>query len=618
MHRIVIYQPGSPSEDPELVAAIASLAGLERGAVTALLASSVPARLENLDEAGAADLLELLAARGIDADLEPMRPPAGVLEWLRGEAPKWVKRGLVHPASLPRIFANYGLEPPAAPGPPAAAAPRKKEVGTGTLLRAVLTLGAVLVGLGLILFVAANWQRIPAAAKIVGSLVLTLAALHAGSRLAAATRPRLAAALLLIALFGIGAVLVLIAQAYHVLSDSYLLPLVWGALCLPVALLQRFRPALYVASGLWLVSYWLHLGELGRLPWIYPILLVGFLLPYGVIAGDRRFHVAHLGVLMVALTTTLVTGDVWHGSVFVAALALLRLRYREPVYDWLLMAGFFIWQFVFQIRFDDLPNVFYALPLAYFFYRAHTARSSALMIATVVNTQIWLGILLFQTGERLVLGAVEGAEVLLWLLAAGLLWFGIGKRLEPSPEWRPLSIFLRFGGAALAGLMVYVLGFNFYEHEESFYGSPLFLGTTLVSGAMGLTLAAAPVLRRTGVENRRWGTPLLLALTATSLVLSFLAPPSLLIHPLFFNLTLFAGALGMMLRGHRAQSLAWFNAGIALFVALITSRYLDTFVEYLPRSVFFVMGGLFLIGWAVLVDRQRKRSAAQPAGGDDA
>ncbi len=620
MHRIVIYPTGPLAEDAELLAAVGAAAGLDRETAAARLRAPGPVYLDGFDEAAARGLFELLAARGIDADLEPMAPPAGVAEWLRAEAPKWVRRGLLHPASLNLIFGNYGLEAPASPGLEAAAAAPRKAVGTATLLRAVLTLGAVLIGLGLVLFVAANWQRIPAPVKIGGALALTVAALQAGAWLRFGHRPypRVGAALLLIALFGIGGVVILIAQIYHVQAESYLLPLIWGALCVPLALLLRFPPALYIASGLWLWSYWLHLGESGELPWIYPALLLGLLLPYALLVKDRRFLQAHLGILILAVVTTLPAGELWHCSVFVGALVLLKLLLREPRYDWLLVVGFFVWQLVFLTEYKDLPNVFYALPLAYFFYRAHESRSNSLMIANVLNAQFWLCVLLFQITARYDLGRVEGTGVLLWLLAAGLLWYGIGKRLQGSPEWRRLAGFLRYGGPMLAGLMVYVLSFRFYDDEASFYRSPLFLATTLGLAAVGVALALGPVLRESGGEGGRWGAPLVLALTATGLLGTFVAPPSLLIHALLFNLTLFAGALAMMLRGHGTQNLGWFNGGIALFVVLIGSRYFDTFVEYLPRSVFFVVGGLFLIGWAVLVDRQRKRRAGRRGGEADA
>ena len=98
-------------------------------------------------------------------------------------------------------------------------------------------------------------------------------------------------------------------------------------------------------------------------------------------------------------------------------------------------------------------------------------------------------------------------------------------------------------------------------------------------------------------------------------MLSFASPPSLGLHPVLFNLVLFALAFLLMLRGHRSGQLLFFNGGIALFVLLIVTRYFDTFFDLFPRSVFFLLGGVFLIVWAIVFDRQRrKRSALEEDG----
>ena len=70
-----------------------------------------------------------------------------------------------------------------------------------------------------------------------------------------------------------------------------------------------------------------------------------------------------------------------------------------------------------------------------------------------------------------------------------------------------------------------------------------------------------------------------------------------------------------MVKGYREQRVNFYNAGIGLFVVLIVFRYFDTFWYLMPRSVFFMLGGLFLIGWALFIDRQKKqleRAADQP------
>jgi len=222
---------------------------------------------------------------------------------------------------------------------------------------------------------------------------------------------------------------ILISQIYHVRAESHLLPLIWGALCLPVALLLRFTPALYLTSGLWLWSYWLYGGSHGELPWYYPALLLGLLIPYSLYVKDQRLYLTHVAVLMVALASTVPTGSLWLASVWVLALVALHLKLKKPLYDWLLLAGFLLWQVTFLVKLEDLPNVFYALPVAYLFVRGVRQRSNALLVANAVNTSLWLASLLLQVNFRYEEADVSATGFLLWLLAAGLLSFGVGCRI---------------------------------------------------------------------------------------------------------------------------------------------------------------------------------------------
>lgn len=622
-YRVVVYPPADRGGDDELLAAIAACVGspLEGGAER--LATGFALEVGDLDRETAEQVKAVLDERGVDGDLEPTTLPADRVEFLASEAPKWVRRGLLHRDSLPRIFGNYGLTPPTDAVPPpapvaSAVSPRPhRAVRTGVLLRVVLILGAVLVGLGLILFIAANWRRIPAPVKIGGALALTLVALHAGHHLryVRRTHARLGAALLLISVFGIGGVVLLIGQTYHVQADSYTLPLLWGALLVPLGVVVPFSPALYITSGLWLWSQWLYQASHRESPWFYAVLLLGVLLPYGLVRGSRLFYRVQLGVLLTVLLSTVVTQSFWQASVYVAALILLRLKFREPLYDWLLLLGFFFWHLDFLVRFDDLPDLFLLLPLAYFVWRARERKANWMMLATVASAEFWLVSSLMQATERFDLGNVSETDFFLWLLGTGLLWVGLGGGLLRADDWRMLARVLAIAGTLLAGAVVYGMSFRFYEDQEVFFESRLFLGAALLSGLAGAVLGLPALATATAGEEPRRGPAILFATMAlASLTLSALLPPSSPVHVVLFNLTLFVAAFAMLLRGHREVSLLWFNGGVALFVVWIVSRYFDTFVELLPRSVFFVLGGVFLIVWAVLADRQRRRRL--PAGGN--
>lgn len=604
--RIVLYKSGYLAATDEVLEEIERVSGVDRESIASLLRSRPAVFLSDLEEAAARQLFELLRAQGIDADLEPMELERDRVEWLEAEIPKWVKRGLVHVGLASLLYRNYGLQAPSSPVP-------EKKKDPGRLIRVVLSLGAILVGLGLILFIASNWQRIPSAVKILGSMTVTLTALHAAYRLkyVKENESRLASALFTIALFGIGSVVILIAQIYHVQADSYLLPAVWGGLCVPVGVFLRFRPGLYLAGGFWLVSYWLYAASHAHMAWFLPVLLLGFLVPYSLAMKEERLYRACLGALMLALVSTPAVPDIWMCSVWVLALLVFRFMFAKPFYDWLLVVGFVFWHITFMLEFGDFPDVFYVVPLIFFYFVSLKRRSSSLMIATVLNTLFWLLSLFLQLGERFELAEVSAAGLLLWAMATGILCFAIGMRVEPAEQWRLLSGALRYGGIVVVNLVVYALSFRFYRDDDAFFGSPLFLWTSLGFGAAAIGLVVVNVMAKAERAEGERSELALFALVVLSLLLAVLASPAHWVHVTLFNLILFGEAVVLMFRGNRADRLLWFNLGIGVFVLLIATRYFDTFVDLLPRSVFFVLGGIFLMAWAVLADRKRRRAAVE-------
>ena len=84
------------------------------------------------------------------------------IEWLSDEAKGWERRGLVTAEQAQAIMSGYG---PAG----RAAASQKAQARLITILA---TLGAILVGLGIILFIAGNWERIPQAVRLAMIIVL--------------------------------------------------------------------------------------------------------------------------------------------------------------------------------------------------------------------------------------------------------------------------------------------------------------------------------------------------------------------------------------------------------------------------------------------------------------
>ena len=91
------------------------------------------------------------------------------------EGNKSLKRGLIFPATLNRILQHYGIEEKIE-----LALRPQKEKDPKALIKTVLYIGATLIGLGIILFIAANWDKIPPSFKIIGATILTISFLHIG------------------------------------------------------------------------------------------------------------------------------------------------------------------------------------------------------------------------------------------------------------------------------------------------------------------------------------------------------------------------------------------------------------------------------------------------------
>ncbi|MBF2085539.1 DUF2157 domain-containing protein [Thermoleptolyngbya sp. C42_A2020_037] len=175
---------------------------------------------------------------------------------LRREAEQWRIDGLIEPGQYEQLAAQYDFD----------------ALETGARDRFVvilLGLGCILLGLGVITFVAANWQAIPHMGKMVLLFSLFVAANAAGFYLW--RRPklhgrerwqhRLGHGLLLLGALVLGANLALAGQLFHRSGAFYELCLVWGLGVLAMAFGLRLRSLALLSILLMGVGYWSGMWE---------------------------------------------------------------------------------------------------------------------------------------------------------------------------------------------------------------------------------------------------------------------------------------------------------------------------------------------------------------------
>ncbi len=210
---------------------------------------------------------------------------------LESEIGDWEQDGLVSAEQAQAILRRYDAPSvellagtPAAPGsggstpPPVDAAERTTLVSRAVSIIGVM--GALLVGLGIIIYVAANWDVIPVWARVSMLVGLTATINVAGWLLLARFEyPRVGVALLVVGALTYGAAIHLVAQIYHVPVNHPNLTTAWFLGVLPMGYIVRSRVmvglslALLVLSMGFRTQWWLEFYGADTLLYLAPLTL---------------------------------------------------------------------------------------------------------------------------------------------------------------------------------------------------------------------------------------------------------------------------------------------------------------------------------------------------------
>jgi len=196
----------------------------------------------------------------------------------------------------------------------------KKEERSNKVIIAISTIGAILLGIGAVLFVASNWNAISSLGKVMLLLLSTFGAYFAGYQLKYQKQnlPRVGGSLLFLGALLFGATVILITQIYNINANNHILILIWLIGILPLVYALKSMPIAGLASllyFLWLglffspTNTWWFMGVLGPVTFVLFIVAAVMLFAIGGLhyiykeLSDvaRMYRIAGLKILMVML-----------------------------------------------------------------------------------------------------------------------------------------------------------------------------------------------------------------------------------------------------------------------------------------------------------------------------
>lgn len=158
---------------------------------------------------------------------------------------RWVKEGTITKVQAKKMLADVSKG--------------RKESSSNKMIVAASTIGSILLGIGAILFIASNWEKM---SNIVKTLILigsTFAAYYVGYlfKYQKQNLPKVGDALMFLGALLFGATIILVAQIYNLNANTHVLILIWLIGILPLIYVIQSMPIAGLASLLFYV--WIFL-----------------------------------------------------------------------------------------------------------------------------------------------------------------------------------------------------------------------------------------------------------------------------------------------------------------------------------------------------------------------
>ncbi len=515
------------------------------------------------------------------------------LLWLKKEILHWKDKEVISSEQADNILKIYDYPP-------------KEGIKRGSLIRVLSTIGAVLLGVGVILFVASNWREISAAVKTIMLISVTLGTLYLGYYFSYEKKGlvMLGKSLLFLAAIFWGATLALIGQIYHLpTSGNWVIFLLWAFPILPVAFFFESTPVFLLSSGLFLTWNIFFMVSQGVANYYYPLIVFLILLP---LSGEKQVkYLTNIAALIVASFLGLIYGYDW--LVLMISLGLTGYYFYKKGSQIYLIGSclsFALW--IISVFIHPKPPAYYLffIPLLFLFYLTYKDKSKVSLWINIAGAIVGVNLLTFSFLKQTAFYQIRMPFLIFQVLLGVILYLiGMAHLSEKYPSFN--KTFRTFGFILALGA-TYLLSFQGLLTIQPLVNYNAYLVGSFILGAIGLLILAFYILKKLiTLSHKIYEIILLFLLIAGSLsVLS--RPEYTLTNTVIMNILLLLFSLITILYGFEVRSVMVFNMGILIFVGFVITRYFDILWGLLDRSLFFMIGGLLLILSSIFLEKKRR------------
>lgn len=229
--------------------------------------------------------------------------------------------------------------------------------------------GSILVGLGILLFIASNWQGIPDMIRVAMILVLMTGLYVLGELFSRKQSPRLGIAFTGLGLISFGAGIILIGQMFNMEAYDMTSWIVWGAVGVVLTYLYQSRYLYLISILILTIAQWNSIQSFNQLSYVGAFILIVGLGAYLLLNRNQLLAWALSVSIVILALQWMQELDLRFFWVFIPILALYVIgdivkdfRLTIP-FQYGALASLFIYQVVFVLSYNNGMNRDFFAPL---------------------------------------------------------------------------------------------------------------------------------------------------------------------------------------------------------------------------------------------------------------